>query len=117
MACSIAVNFTSAAGNLSYVNVFEVSPTAPFSDDFGTITRMKTFDASMTSNSGTPVVSISFFADVSTFNSVAFDASLEVRDPNKGGTTSGNNAFYSSITGAGVANLTDYILSCKRARN
>ena len=117
MECSVAVNFTSSAGSLTYAKVFEVSPAAPFSDDFSTRTRFKFFDATVAIESGIPVVSIFFDADVSVFNAVSFEASLKVRDQSNGETTSGNNGFYSSIPGAGGSNRTDYTLSCKRAKN
>ena len=80
MECSVAVNFTSGAGSLTYAKVFEVSPAAPFSDDFSTLTRFKFFDATVAIESGIPVVSIFFDADVSVFNAVSFEASLKVRD-------------------------------------
>ncbi|MEQ1743158.1 MAG: hypothetical protein ABL869_11770 [Candidatus Nitrotoga sp.] len=116
LACSVAVNFTSGAGSLTYAKVFEVSPTAPFSDDFSTLIRFKFFDASMTVESGIPVVKINFDADVSVFNSIGFGASLKVRDASNGETISGDNAFYSSVPGGGGANVTKYTLSCKRAK-
>lgn len=116
LACSVAVNFTSSSGSLTYAKVFEVSPTAPFSDDFSTQVRFKFFDASMAVESGIPVVKINFDADVSVFNAVTFEASLKVRDASTGETISGSNGFYSSIPGAGGANLTKYTLACKRAK-
>jgi hypothetical protein len=112
----LAVNFTSSVGSLTYAKVFEVSPTVPFSDDFSTLVRFKFFDALMAVESGIPVVKINFDADVSVFNAVSFEASLKVRDASNGETISGNNGFYSSISGAGGANVTKYTLSCKRAK-
>jgi hypothetical protein len=117
LACSVAVNFTSSVGSLTYAKVFEVSPTAPFSDDFSTPPfRFKFFDASMAVESGIPVVKINLDADVSVFNAVSLEASLKVRDASNGETISGNNGFYSSIPGSGGANVTKYTLSCKRVK-
>ena len=37
-----------------------VGPEAPFSDDFSTATRLRSFDASLSVESGDPVVSVSY---------------------------------------------------------
>lgn len=118
MACSVTVDYSlNSVTRLSYVKEFEVAPAAPFSDNFSTATRFRFFDAVMTYEAGEPVVTISFDADVSVFNTVAFGTSLTVRDESKGDTTSGNNAFFSSVPGAAGAHRTHYTLTCERAKN
>ncbi len=117
LTCSVAVDYSlDNVSELSYTRDFAVSAAAPFAEDFSTATRSRTFNASVTLVDGVPQVAISFFADVSVFNAVAFDATLKVRDRN-GDATSGDSQFVSSATGAAGAHRTTYTLDCRRARN
>ena len=117
MACVVTVDYSlNNVSRLSYTKAFVVGPEAPFSDDFSTATRLRSFDASLSVESGDPVVSATFFADVSTFNGVGFQASLRVRDEAHGETTSVRNYFYSSVTGAAGTHVTTYSMTCERAK-
>ena len=115
MNCSVTVTYAlSGVPRLTYAKEFTVTTDAPFSDDFSTATRIRWFDASLALEDGTPVVSMQFDADVSTFNAVSVSASLKVKDERHGETESGSNSFYSSVPGAAGAHKTDYTLTCWR---
>lgn len=117
MACSVSIAYSlNGVDRMSYVREFTVSPDAPFSDDASTFLRFKWFDASMTRENGVPVVSISFFGEVSTFNAVDLATSLKVKDESHGETTENNTTFFSGIGVVGTHN-TRYALTCMRARN
>lgn len=117
LSCSVSVTYTlNNAALLTYERSFVVGLDAPYAEDFSTPTRFRTFDAAVSIDGGDPVVAISFDADVSVFNAVAFDASLRVRG-RTGSSTSGQSAFFSSATGAAGSHRTGYTLSCARARN
>ena len=117
MACIVTVNYTlNNVSRLAYTKEFVVGLDAPFTDDFSTATRLRSFDATLSVESGDPVVSATFFADVSTFNGVGFQASLRVRDEAHGETTSGRTYFYSSVAGAAGTHLTTYSMTCERAK-
>jgi hypothetical protein len=117
MACSVTVSYTlNSVQQLSYVRDFVVDVDAPYSEDFSTATRFRFFDAFLSYDGNTPVVSIVFDADVSVFNAVGFNADLKVLDETKGDSTSGNSAFFSSVPGAAGAHRTNYLLICARAR-
>jgi hypothetical protein len=116
VACSINVEYTlNNAVRLSYVKDFVVSVDAPFSDDFSNAIRFRFFDAFLTVEDGLPVVGISFDADVSVFNAVAFDTTFKLRDQSHPATTSGRSGFFSSAPGAAGSHRTTYTLTCERA--
>lgn len=117
MACSVTVAYLrSGALRLSYVKDFEVSPTAPFSDDFSTATRFRFFDATVTYVNGIPEVSAVFDADVDVFNAVQFGFTVKVRDESKGETESGYNTFFTSVPGAAGSHRSNYTMTCVRAQ-
>lgn len=116
MACSVSVEYSlTSAVRLTYAKDFVVAPDAPFSDDFSTATRFRFFDASMTIVDGRPLVTVSFDADVSVFNAVAFGTELLVTDPTHGSSTRGSSGFFTSVPGAAGAHRTRYTLTCARA--
>ncbi|MEQ1515095.1 MAG: hypothetical protein ABL931_01240 [Usitatibacteraceae bacterium] len=117
MACSVSVDYLrSGVVRLSYVKDFEVSPDAPFTDDFSNAIRFRFFDASVVREAGVPVVSVVFDADVDVFNAVDFGAVLKVKDESNGETQVGNNTFFTSVPGAAGSHRTNYSLTCKRAK-
>lgn len=117
MSCTISVEYKrSNVSRLVYTREFLVSPTAPFTDDFSTATRLRFFDATVARIDNEPHVAVVFDADVDVFNAVQFGTTLKVRDENKGDTQSGHNSFFTSVPGAAGSHRTDYTLTCMRAK-
>jgi len=117
MSCSIAVEYLrNNAVRLTYAKDFEVSPVAPYSDDFSNAIRFRFFDAKVERVNGVPEVSVIFDADVDVFNAVDFGTTLKVKDESNGETLSGNTSFFTSVPGAAGSHRTNYTLTCKRAK-
>lgn len=117
MACVVTVDYTlNNQSRLSYTKDFVVGVGSPFSDDFSTATRFRFFDARLDDVGGDPVVSFVFDADVSTFNAVQTQGSLKIKDQTHGESTSGVNAFFSSLPGVAGAHRTTYNITCQRAQ-
>lgn len=117
MSCTISVEYKrSNVSRLVYTREFLVSPTAPFTDDFSTATRLRFFDATVARIDNEPHVAVVFDADVDVFNAVQFGTTLKVHDENKGDTQSGHNSFFTSVPGAAGSHRTDYTLTCMRAK-
>jgi hypothetical protein len=117
MDCSVSVEYKrNNVSRLVYTKDFTVAPDAPFSDDFSTATRFRFFDATVARVDGTPEVAVVFDADVDTFNTVDFGAVLKVHDESKGETQTGDNAFFTSATGASGSHRTAYTLTCAKAK-
>lgn len=113
MACTISVEYKRGnVTNLVYTRDFVVAPSAPYTDDFSTSTRLRFFDATVARVDGAPEVAFVFDADVDVFNAVNFGSALRVHDENKGETLTGSSSFFGSAVGS---HRSFYTLSCKRA--
>lgn len=114
--CSIDVTYRHTnAGTVfstqTYSRAFEVSDAAPFSDDFSTPTRFKSFNATAATARGTTVVTADFFNDVGVFSTVAFTTQVTV----SGGTaTQAGSHSYASTLGVAGNHDTFYVLTCSR---
>jgi hypothetical protein len=112
--CSVAVNVTGAPAPDIYNQDFELAPGAAFKADLSTPTRQKTFDAVVVREADGLVVSISYFNDISTFDSVSFSTRLTLPSGRGIGTTAGANSFSTSLPNF-RSYTTNYTLTCRRA--
>ena len=80
----------------TYQQTFVLAQGANFTDDYSTPTRFKEFSATLTQVGSDSMVSISWFADVSTFNSVDLDTAVVIPDKQQQGTAAGRHRFSSS---------------------
>jgi hypothetical protein len=80
----------------TYQQTFVLAQGANFTDDYSTPTRFKEFSATLTQVGSDSMVSINWFADVSTFNSVDLDTAVVIPDKQKQGTAAGRHRFSSS---------------------
>jgi hypothetical protein len=80
----------------TYQQTFVVAQGADFTDDYSTPTRFKEFSATLTQVGADSMVSINWFADVSTFNSVDLDTVVVIPVNQKQGTAAGRHRFSSS---------------------
>lgn len=116
IACSVSVQYSRSNNvTLNYVRDFEVTVTAPYSEDFSTATRLRFFDAVLSYDTGIPSVKILFDADVDVFNAVQFTETLDIHDLSKGNTLSGEHNFFSSVPGAAGRHRTKYSVTCAKA--
>jgi hypothetical protein len=108
IACHVSVSY-GINGNVqeTYTKDFSVAPGADFSQDFSTNLRTKDFFASTANN----VVTIRYFNDVGTFDTVDFTTNLTLQEGR--GTVSGAHNFDTTVGSSG-RHTTNYDLSCKR---
>ena len=112
--CRVAVDYSLDATTVeSYRKDFVVEPGVDFVDDFSTQTRFKEFSASATSDGDETVVSINYFSDVDTFDTISLDAHVTIRGNRKTDSTSGRHTFSTSLGIAGNHETT-YSLACRR---
>lgn len=90
----------------TYQRDFVVSEGVPYSEDYSTRTRFKFFDATLTRNNGETIVAISWFADVSVFNSVDLATAIKLSKGQKTGESSAEHTYGFS----GGFNTTTYTL-------
>jgi hypothetical protein len=120
LTCAVTVDYvlTAQDGEVidteTYHNAFIVAPGADFQDDFSTPTRTKLFTASMQQGENRAVVTITYFNDVSTFNSVEFNAQMAILNGQTAETTSGSQTFSTSTAPLSGHYTTSYELSCRR---
>ena len=114
-ACSVSVTYLlNNVVRSTYVKDFVVSPGAPFSDDFSTVTRFRFFDASATlaADGKSTTVSINYYNDIGVFESVDFDTALTLHDDKSPESTAGRHSYWSSLGVAGE-HTTRYELTCQ----
>jgi len=120
LSCSVTVDYvlTAQDGTVidteSYQNMFVLQPGADFEDDFSTPTRFKLFTASMQQGPNRAVVTISYFNDVSTFNSVDFDSQMSLLNGQATESLSGAQTFSTSTAPLSGHYTTTYALTCQR---
>jgi hypothetical protein len=113
VACNVAVNTNGAIKGGTYNKAFVVKPGADFIEDFGPSAPFDSFTASIAKVGGNFVMSVGYFRDVSTFDSVGFKANLTIPNGGDIAKTSGSNEFDTSLNGF-RSYVTDYSLSCRR---
>jgi hypothetical protein len=114
VSCSVAVDYdVNGVVSESYRKDFAVQPGVAFADDFSTPTRQKLFFASTAREAGSISVAIDYFADVNTFDSVAFNTRLTIHGRGIG-TTFGSHTFSSSQGTQPGNHTTNYVLTCRR---
>jgi len=114
-ACSMAVDYLVNANLVeAYRRDFVVQEGVPFVDDFGSVTRLKQFTASVTKAGGNLTVAIDFFADVSALNSTEFNTSLTVRGGGSIESTFSNQTFSTSTASGFSRHATNYTLACRK---
>jgi hypothetical protein len=114
VSCSIAVATTGANKGGSYNKDFMLSSGVTFVEDFkDPINPFDFFTATLAPEAGNLVVSIDYFRDVSTYDSVGLSTRLTVHGGRDIETTSGSNEFSSSFGGFRDYR-TNYTLSCRR---
>ena len=120
LSCSVTVDYvlTAQDGTVidteSYQNMFVLQPGADFEDDFSTPTRFKLFTASMQQGPNRAVVTISYFNDVSTFNTVEFNTQLSLLNGQATESLAGAQAFSTSTAPLSGHYTTTYALTCRR---
>ena len=92
----------------TYHREFVLREGETFSDDFSTRTRFKFFDATFAQVDGEKIVSASWFADVTVFNSVEFDTVVSLEDGAKRGRSTGQHTLFTSTS----STTTRYTLTC-----
>ena len=95
-------------GTEQYHQEFDLEEGGIYSEDFSTRTRFKFFDASSQKTNGENQISISWFADVTVFNSVDLNTSVILGNGQKSGVSTGNNTVYTSSG----STKTIYTLNC-----
>lgn len=80
----------------SYLKDFTVSTDSGFDDDYSTPTRFKEFSANLETVGRETLVNISWFSDVSTFDSIDLNTSLVLTKGQQRGRLVGNQKFSSS---------------------
>ncbi|EHR73664.1 hypothetical protein BurJ1DRAFT_4879 [Burkholderiales bacterium JOSHI_001] len=95
----------------TYSRAFAVADGAPFSEDFSTPTRFKSFSASAATLRGATVVTADFVDDVGVFSTVSFTTQVTVLSDVA--TNSGSLGYATSLGVAG-SHDTFYALSCAR---
>ena len=120
LTCSVTVEYvlTSQDGQVidteTYESAFAIRPGMDFEDDFSTPTRFKLFTASMQQGQDKAVVKITYFNDVSTFNSVEFNTQMVLVNGQSTESTSGAQTFSTSSEPLSGHYSTSYQLSCRR---
>ena len=120
LTCSVTIDYVLTAQDgtpidtESYQNAFIVAPGAAFEDDFSTPTRTKLFTASMQQGQNRAVVTITYFNDVSTFNSVEFNTQMAIINGQTAETASGSQTFSTSTDPLSGHYTTSYELTCRR---
>lgn len=114
--CSITVTYRHTNAGLlfnteTYSRAFSVSDGVPFTEDFSTPTRQKSFSASAATARGATVVSVDFFNDVGVFSAVSFSTQLTV--VSDAASNAGSLGYGTSLGVAGNHD-TSYVLSCVR---
>lgn len=121
LACNVTIAYTFSQQNgtvgstSTYQRAFTVRPGAAFHDDLSTVTRAKEFDASVARDSTGIVVTMRYFNDVSVFNAIDLGATLTLDNNLDVRTTSGDNAFSTSLPGVNGHHATRYVLTCEKA--
>lgn len=121
LACNVTITYTFSQQNgtvgstSTYQRDFSVRPGAAFHEDLSTVTRAKEFDASVARNASGIVVTMRYFNDVSVFNAIDLGGTLTLDNNLELRTTSGDNAFSSSLPGVNGHHATRYTLSCEKA--
>lgn len=121
LACNVAITYTFSQQNgtvgstSSYQRAFTVRPGAAFHEDLSTVTRAKEFDASVARDTTGIVVTMRYFNDVSVFNAIDLGGTLTLDNNLESRTTTGDNAFSTSIPGASGHHTTRYTLTCAKA--
>ena len=116
-ACSVSVTYLlNNVVRSTYVKDFVVSPGAPFSDDFSTVTRFRFFDASATHEADKSYrVTISYYNDVGVFDFVDFGTELTLREDRLSETNRATHSYFTSI-GAPGERTTNWTLTCTRVK-
>jgi hypothetical protein len=120
LTCTAAVDYvrTEQDGTVvdteSYDKEFLVEPGVPFEDDFSTPTRFKLFTASAEQVRNKTIVTMTYFSDVGTFESVDFASRLTLVGARNTETTSGDFTFSTSLEPASGHYSVDYALTCRR---
>jgi hypothetical protein len=113
VSCGIAITTTGAARGGSYNKDFVLSSGVGFVEDFKDPIHFDSFTAALATEAGNLVVSIDYFRDVSTFDSVGLTTRLTIHNGRGIETTSGTNEFSSSLGGFRDYR-TNYTLTCRR---
>jgi hypothetical protein len=120
LSCSVAVDYVQTAqdGTIvateSYQRDFLAEPGVEFVDDFSTPTRLKVFTASTLARPGRTIVTITYFNDVGTFNSVEFGSQLALLNSQIAESVAGAQTFSTSLSPLSGHYTTDYTLVCRR---
>jgi hypothetical protein len=120
LSCSVRVDYVMSAQDGTviateiYQKDFLAQPGVPFEDDFSTPTRLKLFTATTTQSAGRMVVAISYFNDVSTFNSIDFDTQLTLVSRERSEAVSGSHTFSTSLDPLSGHYTARYTLTCMR---
>jgi hypothetical protein len=115
IACTVNIDYSiNGVAASTYAKSFEVSRVQSFSDDLSTPLREETFNASAALVDNHIVVSIDYFKDVSTFNAIALQTSLQTRGDSIVVSTGGSNTFSSSVASPAGNHRTTHSLVCVR---
>ena len=115
LACTVNIDYSvNGASQSTYAKSFEVTRFKSFTDDLSTAIREETFRASAALVDNHLVVSIDYFKDVGTFDSIALQTSLQTRGDNIVVSTGGTNTFSSSLTSPPGNHRTTHSLVCVR---
>jgi len=111
--CTVTVDY-SLNGNLlePYTRQFTVQEGVPFFEDFSTPTRQKQFTAELVRNGNSSVISMNYFNDVGTFDSIMLDTSVTLVRRGATDSAAGRHTF-STSQGVAGNHLTAYSLSCR----
>lgn len=120
LTCSVAVEYRMTAQDGTpidselYENVFFVDVGVPFEDDFSTPTRFKIFTASVAQVRNGTVVTMTYFNDLTTFDSIDFRSQATLLAAQATETASGDYTFSTSRDPASGHYAVNYTLSCRR---
>jgi hypothetical protein len=120
LTCAVTVDYVLTAQDgtpidtETYEHAFIIQPGVSFEDDFSTPTRVKLFTASVQQGQNRAVVTITYFNDVSTFNSVEFNTQMAIVNGQTGESTSGSQTFSTSSAPLSGHYTTSYDLTCRR---
>ncbi len=98
----------------TYEQIFEVEPGLDYFDDFSTATRTREFLASAKQRGLKTMVTIAYFNDVGTFESIDFGTQLTLRGKQLRETMSGHHTFSTSRAPLSGHFQVDYSLTCHR---
>ena len=115
VACNVDINYTVNGTPVdTYLKDFEVTRGETFFDDLSTAIREKRFSASLARIDGKLMMSIDYNSDVSVFNQILVDTSLQIRGVDVVVSTGGTHMFSSSQAVPSGNHRTTHALICHR---